>query len=46
MKPHVAWRFWELEKHLRELWRTDVGDIRLKGITIAETVLIFLYELC
>lgn len=44
MNPQVACRFWELEKHLREPCRTVLGEIRLKGITMAETALILLLK--
>lgn len=39
MNPHVACRFGELEKHLRELCLAATGAIRLRGDAIAETVL-------
>jgi hypothetical protein len=40
MKPHVAWRFRELEKYLCELRpASEVGNL-LRGEAIADTVLI------
>jgi hypothetical protein len=34
MKPHVACRFCELEKHLLEPWRTAVGEALRKDEAI------------
>ena len=39
MKPHVACRFCELEKHLRVLCLAATGAKRLRGDAIVETVL-------
>jgi hypothetical protein len=38
MNPHVACRLWELEKHLRALWRAVVGVDLRRGEASAETV--------
>lgn len=43
MKPHVAWRFREVEKPL--LAPCCIGEIRLRGDAIAETVRILDYGL-
>jgi hypothetical protein len=40
MKPHVACRSRELEKHLLELWRAEAGAILLSVAGIAVNVLI------
>jgi hypothetical protein len=40
MKPHVAWRFRELEKHRRELCVAALEAALLRGDAFAETVLI------
>jgi hypothetical protein len=40
MKPHVACRSRELEKHLLELWRAEAGATLLSVAGIAVNVLI------
>jgi hypothetical protein len=40
MKPHVACRSRELEKHLLEFWRAEVGATLLSVAGIAVNVLI------
>jgi hypothetical protein len=38
IKPHVACRLWELEKHLRVLWHAAVGVDLRRGEASAESV--------
>lgn len=38
MNPHVACQFWELEKHLRVLWRAANDIVLRTGEANADTV--------
>jgi hypothetical protein len=38
INPHVACQFWELEKHLRVLWRAADGTVLRTGEANAESV--------